>query len=258
MTKSVVLFHIDDLTNKWIDINSDENITSENDFGYACLKENGIYHYLNNNILCHNLDVKLTFFTVVGAMSPIITESKIREYSYPINYNKEFQDFLRYIHNETHHEIAYHGLSHGIPGKSTADFIQEWQSYKTLEDAVNSNKKGRAILKEVLGEYPKGGKYCGYKSNEFSDESIDFSGFKWWCRYDNKTVVARKENLELDTNPLTAFQNQFFGKNSIVDIPTVVYSNLLNKYFKKGKGLKAFIKRILRPILIKIKLYKRN
>ena len=39
-------FFIDDLVNKWVYINDDEKITSEEGWGYAGFDENGTFHFL--------------------------------------------------------------------------------------------------------------------------------------------------------------------------------------------------------------------
>ena len=42
---SPVLFFIDDLANKWVDINSDGKIQPEEDWGYAGFDENGAFNF---------------------------------------------------------------------------------------------------------------------------------------------------------------------------------------------------------------------
>jgi len=41
-----VLFLIDDLTNRWVDIDNDGKIKPEEDWGYAGFDENGAFHFL--------------------------------------------------------------------------------------------------------------------------------------------------------------------------------------------------------------------
>lgn len=41
-----VLFLIDDLANKWVDINNDGKIKPEEDWGYAGFDENGVFNFL--------------------------------------------------------------------------------------------------------------------------------------------------------------------------------------------------------------------
>jgi len=254
-----MLFFVDDLCYKWIDMNRDNRLQPEEDLGYACFNRNGAYHYLEQEILSVNKDIKVTFFTCTGAKSLMENNPEMKVISHPMNHDEESGSFFRTIECKTPHEVAYHGTNHGIPGNTPEDYIQEWESFKSLEKALQTIEKGKKIYKEAIGCFPKGGKYCGYKSNEFSDDSIDQSGFKWWCRFDNRAAVdghGDKYYCGDDAHPLTAYDVKFFGKNRVMDIPTTVYSNLLNPLFKKTKGFKGLIKRLLRPWLIRRKLDK--
>ena len=49
--QSPVLFFIDDLANKWVDMNNDRKIQQEEDWGYAGFDENGVFHFLEKEIL---------------------------------------------------------------------------------------------------------------------------------------------------------------------------------------------------------------
>jgi len=257
-SKSPVLFFIDDLCNKWIDIKGDGKITPENDWGYAGLDPNGVYRFLENEILSMNPEVKVTFFVPVGERAPIIINSPVKSYSLPMSFDQKSKNFFSYIHNETHHELAYHGLTHGIPGETTMDFIQEWLLYNDLDEAINTINKGKELFKDTVGQYPKGGKYCGYQSNKFSDESIAETGFEWWCRFYNRGVETKVDQYFTgkDITPLTNFQFKRFGENGVVDIPTTIPGNLFNKSKTKNplKRIKTLInkKQILKEKLSEI------
>jgi hypothetical protein len=255
---SPVLFFIDDLANKWVDINNDGKIQSEEDWGYAGFDENGAFHFLKKEILSVNCKIKTTFFVVTGKRTDIITNSKIKSISEPINETDKSKDFFKTLHNDERFEIAYHGTTHGVPGKVAKDFKQEWESYKSLDEALATINKGKEIYKDAIGVFPNGGKYCGYISNEFSDESIDKSGFKWWCRWYTRDAVDGMKGIICgnDPNPLTAFYVKFFGKNKILDIPTTILGDLLNSVFRPGKGIKGILKKILKPLIILWKLKK--
>jgi hypothetical protein len=242
-----VLFYIDDLCNKWIDTNGDGKLTPENDWGYGGLEPNGVYQFLEREILSINPQIKATFFVPVGKRAPIILNSSLRSCAYPMNYNQKSRDFFSHIHNETHHELAYHGLTHGNPGKTTGDFIQEWLSYKDLKEAVDTIKEGREIFKDTVGVYPRGGKYCGYQSNEFSDQSIADAGFDWWCRFYNRGVETKMDRFFTgeDVNPLTNFRITKFQTGDVVDIPTSLHGGLFNiaKSINPLKRLKKLLKK---------------
>lgn len=251
-----VLFFIDDPTNRWVDLNNDGTIKAEEDYGYTGFDDNGVYKFLEKEILSVNSKVKTTLFTVVDSMSPVIIDTNKINNSYPINYNNKSKNFFKSLHNDERFEIAYHGTTHGVPGKAAKDFIQEWQSYQSLDEALETIQKGKEIFKDTVGDYPTGGKYCGYISNGFSDDSIDKSGFKWWCRYYNRGAVDGLHGNEYgnDEKPLTAFNVKFFGENNVVDIPTTISGSLLNSVFRPGKGIKGILKKILKPLIIRWKL----
>ena len=96
------------------------------------------------------------------------------------------------MHREPKFEIAYHGTTHGKAGESAQRFQQEWELFHSVPEAEETINYGKEIYKEVFGDYPRGGKYCGYVSNQYSDESIDRTGFLWWCRYWNRGLVSNK------------------------------------------------------------------
>jgi hypothetical protein len=255
---SPVLFFIDDLANKWVDVNNDGKIEPEKDWGYAGFDKNGAFHFLEKQLLSINCKIKTTFFVVTGKRADVITNSKIKSISGPINKNNKSKDFFKMLHNDERFEIAYHGTTHGMPGKEAKDFISEWESYKSLDEALAVIKRGKEAYKDAVGVFPNGGKYCGYLSNEFSDESIDKSGFKWWCRYYVSDAVDGMKRICCgnDLNPLTAFNVKFFGKSKIVDIPTTISGDLLNSTYKQDKRIKKTSKKILKPLMIRWKLNK--
>jgi len=254
-----VLFFIDDLTNKWVDINSNGKIQLEGDWGYAGFDENGAFNFLEKEILSVNYKIKTTFFMLTGRRTDIITNSKIISISESINATNKSKNFFKTLHKDKRFEIAYHGTTHGVPGKAAKDFKQEWESYKSLDEALATINRGKEIYKDVIGVFPNGGKYCGYISNEFSDESIDKSGFKWWCRYYNRAAIDGFNEIEFcgkDKNPFSSFNVKFFGKNKVVDIPTTISGSLLNSVFRPNKGIKGILKKILKPLMIRWKLKK--
>ncbi len=256
---SPVLFFIDDLANKWVDINNDRKIETEEDWGYAGFDENGAFHFLEKEILSVNYKIKTTFFVPVGKRTNLITDNEIKSFSQPINATNESRNFFKTLHKNKRFEIAYHGTTHGVPGKAVKDFIQEWESYKSLDEALATINRGKEIYKDAIGVFPNGGKYCGYISKEFSDESIDKSGFKWWCRYYNRAAIDGCNETEFcgkDKNPFSSFNVKFFGKNKVVDTPTTISGSLLNSVFRPGKGIKGILKKILKPLIIRWKLKK--
>jgi hypothetical protein len=95
---SPVLFFIDDLANKWVDINNDRKIETEEDWGYAGFDENGAFHFLEKEILSVNYKIKTTFFVPVGKRTNLITDNEIKSFSQPINATNESRNFFKTLH----------------------------------------------------------------------------------------------------------------------------------------------------------------
>ena len=246
-----VLLWMDDLCNTYVDINQNGLANIDNDWGHLGLR--GVYKYLNEEILSKFPQVKTTYFVPVGIRSPVCLDSKIKQHSWPIDFSKESIDFFKHIHLQDNSEISYHGLTHGIASKFTKGFVQEWDSFSNIEEALQTIEKGKEIFKNVTGENPLGGKYCGYKSNNFSDQSIDYSGFIWWCRYYNVASVMNKminkyysgEDMVFDSS----FNIKVFGKNKVIDIPTTVDGSFLTNYKKHPQFIKSLSKIFKRRLL---------
>ena len=261
---SPVLFMIDDLANVWVDTNGNGEVDLEEDWGYGKDSEKSSFKYLKEVILKDFPNVKVTFFTPVGIRAGMIEKTSIKSVSKRINCDEETKEFFRDIHNNPRFEIAYHGTTHGRAGKTNNDFMQEWELYKSLEEANRTINYGKGIYKEVFGEYPKGGKYCGYISNTISDSSIDVAGFLWWCRYcnlDTKNAIEKGHFNRFfhgdDSCSITNFDIKKFGSNKVIDIPSTIDGGMFNGIFNiNTKTLKGIVKKILKRYLIRKKVKK--
>jgi hypothetical protein len=254
---SPVLLFIDDLANVWVDSNGNGQLDLGEDWGYWKYSKGSSMRFLEEQLLKDFPEIKVTFFVPVGERVGMIKNPTIKSISKKINSDQESIDFFRKVHEHPNYELAYHGTTHGIVGETAKDFIQEWETFNSLEEALERIKEGKEIFKDAVGEYPKGGKYCGYKSNKFSDDSIDQSGFLWWCRYWNRGKLEGDNNgiSGNDANPITNFDIKYFGKNNVIDIPSTVNGGLLNGLFPPySSGIKGIIKKILKPYLLKRKL----
>jgi hypothetical protein len=248
-SSSPVMLFIDDLANVWVDLNGNGKVDLEEDWGYAKNEENSSFTFLNKKLLKLFPYIKITFFTPVGIRVGMIENSSIKSISKMINCDEETKKFFKTIYDNPKFEIAYHGTTHGKVGDKSDDFVQEWEIFKDLDEAVDTINYGKEIYKDVFGKHPKGGKYCGYESNEYSDESIDKTGFLWWCRYYNRGIVDNK-NCSIggkDTNSITNFDIKTFGENKVIDIPTTLDGEMfkdllsLNPNINTLKGLVKFI-----------------
>lgn len=234
---SPVLFFIDDLANVWIDVNGNGKIDLEEDWGYAKCGKNSSFKFLDEVILKDYPNIKTTFFVPTGIRVGMIQNSSIKSVTMMINCDEESRTFFKNINDSERFEIAYHGTTHGKAGKTRYDFKHEWELFRSLDDAIESINYGKEIYKDVFGYYPKGGKYCGYKTNEFSDESIDKTGFKWWCRFYNRGLVDNKHcNIGgKDFYPITNFDIKTFGTNSVIDIPSTIDGGMLTSALNPDK-----------------------
>lgn len=256
---SPVLFWIDDLANTWVDVSGSGEIELGDDWGYARDGRNSSFNFLMERLLSRHPKVKTTFFVPVGKRSGVVSSPGINVISEPINSDEEIMTFLRKINESPMFEMAYHGTTHGMPGERTEDFVQEWATYKSLEEAIETIERGKGIFKEVFGHYPKGGKYCGYEPGNFGDESIDRSGFFWWCRHSNTDLIeyGDREHGGDDPNPLTSYDIKTFGKNGVIDIPTTISGHMLNRYVNPdSRIIKGTVKRLLKRRLIENEMKK--
>lgn len=221
---SPVVLLIDDLNNLWFDINENGRPDLGEDWGYWRDLPGSSFSFLQDNLLNEFPETKVTFFTAVG---PFCWEFKYgKTYSERINENEEISEFFRRIHRSPNFEIAYHGLTHGV--RKSKDYIHEWLSFNSVEEALKNIEEGQRICLDVFEERLKGGKYPGYSSNIYSDESIDKAGFLWWCRrwtYDDFVKAGLDYSI---------FEMKTFGRNNVVDFPSTVipYSNSRNSLKK--------------------------
>jgi hypothetical protein len=254
---SPVLFMVDDFANVWIDTNGNGEVDLEEDWGYAKNSKNSSFNFLNEVILKDYPDLKVTFFTPVGVRAGMIKNSRIKTISKMINCDVETKSFFKSVNDNPKYEIAYHGTTHGKACNNVYDFKQEWELFNSLDEAVKTINMGQEVYKDVFGYYPLGGKYCGYKINEFSDKSIDNTDFLWWCRFWNKGLIEDENCIigGMDLNPLTNLDIKIFGVNNVIDIPSTLYGGLFTGIFTPNiKTIKGIAKLILRKYLINKKL----
>ena len=234
---SPVMLMVDDFTNVWVDANGNGLVEPEEDWGHALDSPGSAFEFLTDKILADCPAARVTFFTPMARVSTVRTCMCAAHFG-PINEDERTAAFFRAVHRDPRFEVAYHGLTHGVPGDRTEDFVQEWVAYKSLEEALETIQKGKKIYFEVFGEQPAGGKYCGYAQNSFSDESIDKSGFLWWCR--------RWDRGETGPGDVERFDVRYFGEHGVLDIPSTVFGAMFNRprgLVARALGGKAALRR---------------
>lgn len=246
---SPVMFMIDDLCNSWVDSNGNGKIDLGEDFGAGMFHENSSFKFLEEEILKKYPKIKVNFYVPVGKRIGMLLNSKIKMYSAPINENEEIKKFFKNIHNNPKYELSFHGVTHGQAFEDPKNQKQEWECYNSLEEALKTIENGKEIFKDVTGEYPKGGKYCGYIGSTFGDKSIDKSEFLWWHRFWNRGIERgyTEDFCGKETNPLKAYDITEFGKSNVIDIPSTIDGSLFNT--ESNSIIKKIIKLILNPCI---------
>ena len=223
---SPVLLKIDDLANISIKKSNSNELQFGEDWGHYALEKNSMWSFLTTKLFNRFPKIKTTFFLVTKERAAM-TQSGEYSYNKAMNGDEKFIKFLHYLHNNPQVELAYHGTTHGISGENVEDFVQEWETFSSLDEAVETTTKGKELFKSILGTYPMGGKYCGYKEGDFGKESIAKSNFKWWCFHEDNFIWDKNSNDSRYTYDVGFI-------NGVVNIPTTVdASNLSLKITNK-------------------------
>lgn len=229
---------IDDLANGWVDINGNGKKDQGEVWGWAEDHRISPVWFLRENVLKEFPYVKTTYFVPVNRV-PETSDYQMKAHFGPINETPEMAEFFHSAAQSSDCEMAYHGLSHGISGNKNRRFIQEWESYQSLEQALFTIDRGKKLFRDVFGFSPLGGKYCGYRKNSFSDESIDKSGFLWWCR----DWAGRQSDYEDADELKDKHELKYFGDSRVIDMPSNIAGSMMN-YHSQGR-LKTAIKKML-------------
>ena len=206
--KSPVVFMIDDIANIYIKNSDLLNLQVGEDWGHFGTSENSMWDFLNKNLYSLFPYIKTTFFLVTDKRAPETLGTKYT-YAEAIDKDESFMSFLNMLSKDDKIEIAYHGTTHGYP--TNVSFQHEWDTYESLDQAIETIEGGKTLFKKVLGNYPEGGKYCGYIKGEYGDISINKTNFFWWCREWSDDLLKND-----DSN----FELKYFG--STIDIPSTV------------------------------------
>ena len=236
-----VVFMVDDIANISMKQNNSNTLKVGEDWGQYARDKNSMWDFLSKNLLDKFPEIKTTFFLVTDKRAAMALGE---EYTYTeaITKDKKFIEFLKFLHKHKNIELAYHGTTHGEAALKHDDFLQEWETFDTLEEAEKNINRGKELFKKVLESYPTGGKYCGYEEGKFGAESISKTSFKWWSyHWDgmlwDKNSKDSKYNYDLEFN------------QGVVDIPTTVDGATLSlRLFKK-----FFSKKYLKSLYLYLK-----
>ncbi len=212
---SPVMLMVDDLTNAWHSSSSGGTWDQGGDWGGGLRKPGSILRVLEDGLFREFGNVKATFFTVAGPISPY-THHQPFSFAEPLDFDVESREFFGSLVENPRYELAYHGFNHGIPGQTSAQFTQEWRGFPSVAAAVEQTKRGLEIFRRATGVIPAGGKYGGWAYNEFAEDALNECGFSWWCR--DWTPRAIDGSV-----PDSYYEPQLFGKNLVVALPSTVH-----------------------------------
>ena len=215
-----VTFVIDDLANIYVKKSPTQELKVGEDWGHCSFQKNAMWDFLNKNLLKEFPHIKTTFLLVTDKRATMTIDSSYT-YNENITHNQDFIQFLKQINQLPTAEIAYHGTTHGKAGEKEEDFVQEWDTYKSLDEAISTINKGKELFKTALGVYPEGGKYCGYKDGEFGNESLAKTNFKWWYYYEDYFIWDKDS-----TDNRYDYDLRF--TQGVVNIPTTVDASNLS------------------------------
>jgi hypothetical protein len=232
---------IDDLSNTACTL--DGRVMPWNDWGYGKNNTNSLFSYFKDTFLNRYPEVKGTFFYLISKHNiPNVNSNYIIFNEPPID--KKFIKFVKSVSEIF--DIAYHGTNHGKyvdinnPAvEHTNNWIQEFQYL--IPDDIARIKKEIEKAENILGLKFSGGKYPGYKKNQYSEDIVESLGFKWWCS--SYEMLDRKHKLNKHT---------YMGKNThILNLPTNLYGNRFSfklRYDHSWKKIPRILKSFLRNI----------
>ena len=216
--QSACTLMIDDLVPAAISPFKNEKITAKFDWGFLMDSYDSLYKYFDNNLLKKYPEIKGTFFI------PLTSHKYLNKNSgYNIktgDFNDEFIHFLNRI--SSHFDSAFHGTNHGkFIDSESFEIKNNWHQefeYTTLNSIQNIDNEIQNF-KNNSGIHFTGGKYPGYKKNEYSEKILEKLEFKWWAS--SSEMIGRKHAKN---------QHSYFGSESkILDFPTNVPGNLFNQ-----------------------------
>ena len=219
--RSPVTLMVDDLTNAWHNRDGNETWEPGGDWGGGLQRPGSALRFLEEQLLRTYPEARVTFFAVAGPLSAY-THHQPFSHAAPLDDTDASRRFFRSLAENPRFELAYHGYNHGTPGIRTADFIQEFRGFPSLDDAVAQTRRGLDIFARATGTVPTGGKFGGYDYNEFAEDALNECGFTWWCRdWTPRDTTGRI--------PDEYYEPQFFGRRLVVSMPSTVHGHFWDR-----------------------------
>lgn len=222
---SPLIFMIDDLANIYFR-------KKFGDWGGRQCDSDGLFSFITNNLLILFPQIKFTFFLVTD----VRCRQVVGEYDFAADCNKNgFDSFLSEI-VRSGHEIAFHGTTHGK--LKNGRFIQEWDSYESFPELMSAIKKGKNQIFNAVGDYPLGGKYCGYSEGQYGHKSIVESSFRWWFDRWDHDVMARPFGEWIDDVFYipSNIDCSNYSLSMLGQVPTLKYIKSIYRAFTSGSS----------------------
>jgi len=187
---------IDDLSYGYLDPTG-RGVQPFTDWGYACQRENSIFHYFETQFLQRFPEVRYTVFVPCGAHSVLLADGGYPHHAGDAFENPEYGALLQHI-AATGNEVAYHGHHHGVraPSLEPQSWLDEDREY-TLEQYRDLVAADVARLEREYGIRLHGGRSPGYHNGPGILAAATSGLFQWWsfdytpyaCHYAYRGVV---------------------------------------------------------------------
>jgi hypothetical protein len=211
---------VDDLTDGWIDATGRGHPVGADDWGHLCDLPHSSFAHLRDRLLRDFPEIRVTFFIPVNRVEDVRPARNPCHFQ-PIHHRPEFVEFLRRLDADPRFSCAYHGETHGQPGPRADLYQPEFDTYRSLDEALASLERGMEIWRRVFGTAPDGGKFPAYAEGPHGAEAVDRAKFFWWCR--------RWDRGSHPVGEAGAFSPRVFGRNNVIDLPSSLYGGALTR-----------------------------
>jgi hypothetical protein len=200
-------------------ISFDGSLNPSCDWGFLLNKSNSLYNYFERQILERFPEIKGTFFVPLKSQNYLDDQAGYKIFRK--NADEELKNFFKYT--STNFDVAFHGIKHTYFDRSTPKLIHyEFNDYNIsdIQYIANEIKKFEELVEIKL----IGGKFPGYRYNEFSLDIIERLGFLWWTK--SKSYLSfNKESLK----------HNYFGKtNLLLNLPLTYVGNAFKTYLSEN------------------------
>ena len=216
---SPVLLMVDNLSNTWIDKNSNGTVDLGEDSGYAGEGTNSLLRFLRDEILADFPTVKVTIFVSIDSNEPIKRNYSLVEHSYEINEDGVAAAFFKKLSEEELFEVAYRGTNLNKARAGSCKLLRGTGNNMSVQEAEDKISRDKVIFRSIFGRYPDGGKGQEIKGVGGIYDSLGAQGFQWWS---GKASLKGRKNCDVS-----------FSAEGLLNIPMTLSGDIFNGI--KGK-----------------------